>query len=783
MKKLDVRLLRMIKNSKGQFLSVTVIIAVALCIYVLFNMTTLNIKSAVDTYYDVTNINDIHVQLLKIPKGAINELKTIEEVKEVQGRISFDVPLRVDNKDEKVTIRLISIPEKDEKINKLYLLDGQRIKIGNDHAMLLEQFAKARNIKAGDEISPYINGRAYKLEVAGIAASSEFVYLMENDQALLPAAEKFGVAYVSEAFAQSVYGYRDSYNELLITVEDEARIDDVLDQVEKKLDKYGVKRITKLEDQLSNKMLTEKVKGIDKMASTVPVLFLMVAAVIISIMLSRIVNNDRVAIGVLKALGYGNLNILSHYTKYALAIGLMGSMIGITAGTFLAGPMIKVFVAYFNIPLVSIEVYYDFMIKAIILTGVFCIASGLFGARNVLRIMPADSMRPEAPKSGKRILLERIGFFWNSIGFSWKMVIRNIMRNKRRFIFLVLGLALTYGINTIPLYQGHAMTAMFELQYGEYQKMDYTVEFTRPMSKRVMNDLIHLIDVDKMEPKLEYPFEFSNGWRKKNVNIIGIPWDTSFYEFRDSDQREVKLQKTGITITQALAKALHVKEGDDVTIKNFLPGKEDAVVEVSNVVEQYLGMNAYMDIDVMERLLMEKGMITGVVIDSDDQVKEKLEDVKNISSVRSVSDIKNSFMEYLDTIAVAINFYMLFGGILGFAIIYNSTIISISERSMEFASLRVMGFDKKDIYRMISKENTLMTIIAMLIGVPMSIAMIRGVAQSFSSEVITFPVLLTPRIFITAAVATVVFVAGAQLATLKKIYNLNFIDALKSRIS
>ncbi|MGE4284415.1 MAG: ABC transporter permease, partial [Clostridia bacterium] len=149
----------------------------------------------------------------------------------------------------------------------------------------------------------------------------------------------------------------------------------------------------------------------------------------------------------------------------------------------------------------------------------------------------------------------------------------------------------------------------------------------------------------------------------------------------------------------------------------------------------------------------------------------------------SVADMKNSFLEYLDTMAVAVSLYMLFGGILGFAIIYNSTIISISERNMEFASLRVMGFDKKDIYRMISKENILMTIVAIVIGIPLGRGMIGGMVESFSSEIITFPVIATPKIFITAAVATILFVAVAQLATLKKVYNLNFIDALKSRIS
>lgn len=783
MKKLDVRLLRMIKHSKGQFISVVVIVAVALLIYMLFNVTSINIRDSVNDYYALTNFNDIHIQLVRIPQGAAAELLTIDGIEEVQGRISLDVPLQVENKDEKVSIRLISIPEDKERINILYRLSGQRVKLGTDNVFLLEQFAKARNIKPGDTLSPKINGRVHELSVSGIVASPEFIYLMENEQAIMPAPEKFGVAFVSEEFAQSVSGHRGSYNELLIKVDDESKIDDIVDRLEKKLDKYGVKRIIEREDQLSHNVLMQKMDGTEKMATILPVMFLIVAAIIISIMLSRIVQNDRMAIGVLKALGHGNISILSHYTKYALSIGMIGSILGIAGGLYLSGPFSQLFGVYFNIPLIKIGIYYSFILSALVLTSIFCIISGFIGARSVLRIMPADSMRPEAPKTGKRILLERIGFIWRRVAFSWKMVIRNIMRNKRRFAFLVLGLALAYSINTVPLFEAEAFSAMFELQYGEYQRMDYTIEFSRPMNQRVIKDLSHLIDASIIEPELKYPFELKNGWRRKAINVIGVPKSTVLYEFKNGKDIKVTLPEKGFFVTEALAKTLNVKKGDRITIKNFVPGKEDVVVTVSDVVKQYLGANAYMDIEAMEELLVDKEMITGVSIASKDNVKEKLKDVKNISAVNSVTDMKNTFMEFMDTMMVSVSFYLIFGGVLGFAIIYNATIIGISERNMEFASLRVMGFDKKDIFKMVNRENLVMAGIAMLVGVPLGLGMINGLIESFSSEMFTFPRIITPKTFIYAAIATLFFVIIAQLAARKKIYRMNFIDALKSRIS
>lgn len=783
MKKLDMRLLRMIKHSKGQFISVVAIVAVALCTFIALSMTYLNVRNAVDYYYDITNFSDIQVQLTRIPQSALKEIQAMDGIKEVQGRISFDVPLRVEDKDEKVSVRILSIPSAENRINKLFFSNSQQNRAEGNNIFLLEQFADARKINPGDKITPYINGKIQQMKVIGKVNSPEFIYLMENEQALLPVPDKFGIVYVGEELAQSIFGFKGSYNELLITVKDPDKTETIAESLEKKLDEYGVKKIVQRKDQLSNNILTQKMDALGKMSTTLPVMFLMVAAIIISIMLSRVVHNDRIAIGVLKAMGYSSFEVLLHYLKYALAIGLAGSVFGIAIGLWLQTLLTKLYAIYFKIPLLKSDIYYIYFVYAIILTAVFCTASGFMGARPVLGIMPADSMRPEAPKVGKRILLERIGFIWRRLSFSWKMVTRNILRNKRRFIFLVLGLALAYSINTVPSYMVDAVSAIFKVQYGVYQKMDYNLDFSRPMNSNSINELKHIINTSRIESRLEYPFELQNGWRKKALGVVGIPKDTAFYEFRDSQDNLITLQDNSILVTEAAAKALKVKQGDIVTIKSYIPGKDDISLRVSGVTKQYLGINAYMDIKTMQRLMVDKDMVTGASLDSTDDVKGKLKNVKNISAVRSLEDIKNSFEEFMDTMVLATRLYLIFGGILGFAIIYNSTVIGISERNMEFASLRIMGFDNRDIYRMITKENLFMTGIAILIGIPLGIGMVRAMAQSYSTDIFTLPAIIEPKAFISAAAATLFFVVIAQLATWKKIYKLNFIDALKSRIS
>ena len=172
--------------------------------------------------------------------------------------------------------------------------------------------------------------------------------------------------------------------------------------------------------------------------------------------------------------------------------------------------------------------------------------------------MPADSMRPEAPKFGKRIMMEKIGFLWRRFSFSWKMVIRNAMRTKGRLAFLIFGLSMAFGINTVPIYLADVFPLMFQIQYDKYQKMDYNVEFTRPMPKRVVKEIGHLVEADIIEPKLEYPLNCKTGGGKNGQ----CDWCAGyfFYLFEDLNNREIKIPQKGLLLSEAMAGILNINQ-------------------------------------------------------------------------------------------------------------------------------------------------------------------------------------------------------------------------------
>lgn len=782
--KIDIMLMRMIKNSKGPFAAVLIIIIAGICIFSSMNMAFINLRDTVSIYYEENHFPDLFINAGAVPAQEIDRLSDISGVKRAMGRITIDVPMVTEGSDERVNIRIISIKGGSEELSRYTLLKGRAVSGSGKEAVLIGQFANARNLEVGDEIEIQAHGVRYDLEIVGIAAHPEYIYLMENTQSIMPAEGNFGICFVSESLGQQIAGLKGNYNEILVSYEDGANEDKLIESIEKRLDKYGIRQTLKQKDQLSNSMIQEEISNLERMANSLPIVFLLVAGLILMMMLARMVKKDRIKIGVLKAIGYSNIQVIMHYVKYALLAGFIGGLLGSVSGSLLSAAMTKLYLEFFNIPLLKTEFFFSYFAYSIILSVLFCIVSGVIGARGALKISPADAMREDVPKSGKRILLERAVYVWRRLSFSNKVVARNIFRNKKRTFFILTGVMLTYGMMVFTTSMPDIIDRMIIKHFSEFQKMDYSISFHNPVEKRAINDLKHIIDIEYMEGKIEYPFELSNGNKKQYASIIGLSRDTVFYSFRDNNGNPVRIPDKGILISENLAKSLGAEKGDRIKVKGFKPSRDDVYIEIANVIKQSLGMNAYMDIKSMGRLLLEKNIITGVYLKSDDEnINEKLLYASNVATVLSVADIRSSFEQYMQMIFISIGFMVIFSGILGFCIVYNTTIVSIGEREMEFSSLRVLGFGKNEIFQMILKENNIIMIAGILLGIPAGIVFTEYSSAVFSTEMYSMEISPTPASNITAAIFTVIFILLAQLAAYRKINNLDFIQALKNRAS
>lgn len=780
MKKLDARLFRMIKYTKGQYIAVLAIITTGIFVFTAVSNSAKNLKDAIDEYYNETNFADIFVKGSGIPEKLESNLVGDNNIKEAELRIVFDTNFITDNEDENVNVRVVSADKNENKINKLFMKSGKRILTEKD-IIVIEQFAVARNINVGDEIKIKINGRQHEFNVSGIASSSEYVYMMENEQTFLPNPENFGVVFLEESYLRKIYSSRGNFNEILIKVNDDENIEKTADYLEDNLDKYGALRVIKKEDQLSNNMMNQEISGLEMMSQSVPIVFLIFAGIMLATMLSRIVKKDRTSIGVLKALGFTDVEIVIHYLKYAASVGVIGGFLGAVIGTALSGAMTNYYLVFFNIPMLTVKLYYYRIIVSVILSLLFCIVSGFWGVKGIIKINPAESMKPEAPKKGKRIVIENIKFFWKHVPFSWKIVIRNIFREKKKFAFIGAAVAITCGMMIMTIWMIDIIDIMFNRHYNEFNKVQYNISFNEFKNENVLYEFAETVSVQEMEGRIEVPFELENGRFSKIAVVIGLEENTAFYGFRDLKGNKINLPKVGILLSSNLANSLRVNVGDEVLL-NSLISDDDNYVKVVGIISQSLGINGYMNIDYLSKNYLDKGIINGVYINSNDDVKNKLDDMKDIN-IQSQFDMINAFEEFTTLIAASMGFMVVFSGLLGFIIVYSMTLMSINERTLEFSSLRVMGFSKKEIFNMLIRENMIMTLIGIIAGIPIGLWLVTYMGMTFSTDVYTMNEPVSSNSIFIAIIMTIVFIILAQLMTYAKIHKLDFMQALKSRIS
>jgi len=781
MKKLDKRLFRMIKNTKGQYIAVLAIIITGIFVFTAVSNSAINLKDSLNDYYDETNFADIFVTASTVPQKLESSLIGQSDIKEAEARLVFDTSFITEDDEEHVNVRVVSVDKYENKINKLFIKSGKR-QLSEKDIIIIEQFATARNIKVGDQVTLQINGRQYKFNVSAIASSAEYVYIMENEQTFLPDPENFGVVFIEEDYLRKIYGASGNFNEILINVKNEDNLEKTVDYLEDNLEKYGVKRVVKREDQLSNSMMRQEIEGLEMMSKSIPVVFLVFAGIMLATMLSRIVKKDRTSIGVLKALGYKNSEIISHYLKYAASVGIIGGFLGSFIGTALSSAMTNYYLVFFNIPMLTIKVYYYRIAVSIILSLLFCVISGFLGIRGILKINPAESMKPEAPKKGKRILIENIKFIWNHVPFSWKMVLRNIFREKKKFAFIGAAVAITCGMMIMTIWMIGIMDIMFNKHYSEFMKAEYNVSFIGFEDENVLNEFAEKISYKNMEGRIEIPFEIENGKESKIVNVIGLEENTAFYGFEDMNGKKIKLPGDGILISSNLANALKVTEGDEILLKNFVSDNDDDYVAVKGIIKQSLGINGYMNIDYLNEKFLGKGIINGIYINSDEDVQKSLDDMKNIS-IMSKDDMIGAFEEYTTLTTISMGFMVVFSGLLGFVIVYSMTLMSINERTLEFSSLRVMGFSKKEIFNMLIRENMIMSLLGIIAGIPLGVWLVDYMSKTYTTDIYTMNEPITASNIGVSIVLTIVFVILAQLMTYAKIHKLDFMMALKSRIS
>jgi putative ABC transport system permease protein len=441
------KMLRDIRENMISYVACIVIIAVGLMAYVSMGNLKNILSSAKDKYYSDYKFSDIFAEVVSMPAGRIDGLKSIKGINEAEGKLVKDVRVLFRGREENVSMRLVSIDhEKKNRMNDVWILDGILPSKGSQGIALGSEFFKENGLGLGQDINVIINGRNVNLKITGIGQSPEYIYAMKNISDFLPSGKDFTVAYIPYNVMENLFQANGSINSIAFMLEDGYTFDDVKDSIEKQLEPYTLLSLVDKEDQMSNFMLSQEMNQLDTTATAIPLLFLSISSVILWIMLKRLVEQQRTQIGMLKACGYKTGEILWHYMTYALFIGISGGIAGGLLGYLLSGYMANIYQQFFTLPGLENEFSMQYFIFGILLAAFFSILAGFIGARSVMKLEPAEAMHPPAPPSGKKVFAEEIGLLWKNLTVQGKMAVRNIFRSKGRSLFTCIGVAFAFSL-------------------------------------------------------------------------------------------------------------------------------------------------------------------------------------------------------------------------------------------------------------------------------------------------------------------------------------------------
>ena len=783
---LNRKLARDLLAMKAQALAIAIVVAAGVAIYVMYLANFASLQQTRATYYERQRFGDVFATLKRAPERVARDIAALPGVSAVETRVAAGVTLDLEQLDEPASARLISIPaDRRPQVNDLFLRRGRWIEPGrSDEILASEGFVEAHGLNPGDSVPAVINGRLRRLTIVGVALSPEFVYTIRPGE-LVPDERRYAIFWMDRQALAAAFDMEGGFNDVVLSLAADASAQEVIAQVDRILEPYGGLGAVPRALQLSHWMLESELTQLQNFGFLLPLIFLLVAAFILNVALSRALAMQRPQIAALKALGYSNLALGWHYLKWALAIGAAGAALGVAAGAWLGSLLIGIYNDFFRFPLLIFQVPLGVVLGA---TGMTLAAAGIgaFAAvRRAVAVPPAEAMRPEAPARYGRSVFET-PLIAKHLGTAGRMVIRNVTRRPFRAAATIVGMAFATAILMVGFVLNGAVEQLIVTQFSVAERQDVTVAFVEPRAAAAEYALARLPGVVSVEPQRRVAVRVRAGHRERYVSITGMDPEARLRRIVDAGGDTLRVPPSGIVISAVLAEALGVRGGDRLTIDVLEGARPTRQVTVTGVVDDVLGMSVYMDMAALHALMREGDVVSGALLLIDPAEEAGLtRALKGLPAVAGAAFKRTVLQSFRDTMAanmsVSILINLLFAGAIAFGVVYNAARVSLSERGQELASLRVLGYTRAEISFILLGELALLTLASLPVGAVLGYGLSLLIAQTVQSEVYRFPLVVSRQPVAWALLGIIGAALVSSLAVRRRLDKLDLVAVLKIR--
>ena len=786
MRALTKKLWRDLRHLRGQAVAIALVIAAGVAIYVVMESTLVSLDLTQRTYYERYRFADVFASAKRAPISLAPAIAAIPGVAQVETRVVSDVLLDVPGLVEPAVGRLVGIPApRRAMLCDVFLRQGRYIEAGRpDEVLLSETFAKLHGLVPGSVLPAILHGRRRNLRVVGLALSPEYVYNVRPGE-LMPDEKRFGIVWMERRALAAAYEMEGGFNDVVLRLSRGASRPEVIARLDRLLEPWGGRGAIPRSLQTSHWYLENELAQLRSSGRVLPVVFLGVAAFLLNVVLTRIVALERGQIAALKALGYTNREVAAHYLGLALLIASLGGAIGVAFGSWLGRGMTALYTEFYHFPILEYRLAVKVALQG---TAIGLVAAGLgaLGAvRGAARLPPAEALRPEPPARYRESLLERAGVK-RLLSQPARMIVRNITRRPVRASLSILGIALGAAMLVVGTFSLDAMRRIVDVQFGLAQRYDAMVTFLEPTSPRAFHEVERLPGVRDVEAFRSVPVNLRFRHRSRQAAVLGLPAAPRLNRVLDSKTRPVTLPPQGLVLSRTVADILGADRGDVVVLEVLEGARPVLQVPVADVVDEYIGTNVYSEIGALRRLMREGETLSGAFLAVDRAAEPALyRRVKRSPRVAGVL-LKRATVESFEktiarnfTIITTVN--MLFAAVIAFGVVYNTARISLSERSRELATLRVIGFRRAEISYILLGELAALVALAIPIGLLLGYGMSAAILELFQTELYRIPFVIAPRTFARAGFVTLVAAAISAAAVRRRLDRLDLVAVLKTR--
>ena len=527
---------------------------------------------------------------------------------------------------------------------------------------------------------------------------------------------------------------------------------------------------------------------VEKIANIFPLFFIIIVALIILNTITRMIEEERTEIGTLKSLGYSNFNIIIMYILYSFIASLIGTFFGLLGGYLIIPNVIyNIYDVTYILPKLIITISpLSFIIM--ILTGVILIVSvTIFACLKELKDVPATLLRPKAPKKGKKVLLENIKVIWSKLSFIWKITIRNLFRYKKRIIMTIVGVSGSTALLIAGFGLKDSISNIANIQYNKIIKYDALVVFDKSYND-IENNIKEALKNNNINDYLKihedsYTF-MSKDNKINNAYLMATDSDINKYiSLKDiNTNKEIKIPDYGVIITRKMADILNVKENDNIEIRNS--SNKLFILNVKGIVENYTLNYIYMNDYYYKIIFDEELKYNSLLINSDNFNKEKLSKeliaLDSVNMINYTSDNITTFDNMINGINNIVYLIIVCACLLSVIILYNLTIININERKREIATLKVLGFNDKEISSYVYREILILTIMGIILGIFLGKQLHMFIINSSEPDNMVFIKEIKTLSYIFSALFVFIFMFIVRILTYFRLIKIDMIESLKS---